>query len=176
MTTKTKARALLAHYNGNARLSIGCGFDVQEGFIGIDIRPSKNPNHIQHDLEDYPWPFPDSAFAVAAATMVIEHINPAKLGTVRFMNEIWRVMKPGAQLMLAVPYGMSPMSITDPGHTRCFTETTWFYFDPLNQSGMWKTYRPRPWKLLACTFQTHGLMEVVMEKRREDPQNKSAYA
>lgn len=176
MNTKTQVRSLLARYNGNARLSIGCGFSVQDGFIGIDVRPSKNPNQIEHDLEEYPWPFPSDAFGLGVAGMVIEHISPARLGTVRFMNEIWRVLKPGAQLMLSTPYGMSPMSITDPGHTRCFTESTWFYFDPLNQSNLWNEYRPRPWKLIACTFQTHGLMEVVMEKRREDPKNLSAYA
>lgn len=150
------------------KLSVGCGEHLQEGFVGIDIRDVKNPNYIKHDIEVYPWPLPDECAHIVSAGMVIEHINPAKLGVIRFMDEIWRVTKTGGQLMISTPMAGSPMADTDPGHMRSYTEAFFYYFDPLHQSGFWQVYRPKPWKIKGLMWSKDGLIECVLEKRIVD--------
>lgn len=151
------------------KLSIGCGRSKPgEDWIGIDDRKFPAVD-IQHDLEVYPWPLPDECVQLAACGLVIEHINPARRGIIRFMDEIWRVLKIDAQVMISTPYAGSPMHYADPTHTCGFVEQTWLYFDPLHPSGFYKDYYPKPWKLQNCTFQVGGIMEIVMQKRREDP-------
>ena len=157
-------------------LSLGCGETLPLGdqWVGIDIRPMPRDSRVLlHDLECYPWPIESESCGLVVAGLIIEHINPAKLGIFKFMDEIWRVLKPDCALMLSTPFAGSPMSYADPAHLTSFVAESWLYFDPLHQSGLYKVYKPKPWKIKACTFQVSGTMEVMMEKRRED---KSYYA
>lgn len=163
-----KISQLLKLYGPHIKLDIGCGANPPEGFIGIDIQKFDNPRIIQHDIETYPWPLPSECVTLATASHVAEHINPAKFGFVNWMNEIWRVLKPDGQLMMSMPYGVSPGYIQDPTHCNPCNEFTWAYFDPLHDSGFWKFYKARPFRILSCAFEQAGFMEVALEKRRED--------
>lgn len=153
------------------KLDIGCGAHPQSGFVGIDIQDFKNPNIIQHDIETYPWPLPDGCASIAIASHVAEHINPAKFGFINWMNEVWRVLETGGQFMMSLPYAGTPGYWQDPTHVNPCTENTWRYFDPLDPSGFYKFYRPKPWKydVDRCAWDLQGFMEVVLEKRIEDP-------
>lgn len=157
--------------NGNyKRLSLGCGDALPDGadWVGIDLRRCRDPRVVQHDLEERPWPIEDESCSLVVAGMIIEHVNPAKMGTFHFMDEIWRVLIPDAPVAIATPYAGSPLHWTDPGHLTAFNESSWFYFDPLHSSNLYKVYKPKPWKLKTVTFNSSGLMEIIMEKRRED--------
>jgi SAM-dependent methyltransferase len=154
----------------NARginLDIGCGANKQPGFVGMDIRKEPGVDIVQ-DLETQPWCLPDECVSFVVASHVLEHINPARFGFINVMNEIWRICKPGAQFAIAVPYAGSPGYWQDPTHVNPINEVTWAYFDPLDRSGLWNIYKPKPWKILKCTFQMEGFMEVLLEKRIED--------
>ena len=60
---------------------------------------------------------------------------------IRLMNEVWRILKPGAQFMMALPYGGSPGYWQDPTHCNGCNEVTWAYFDPLEAGGyLYKIY------------------------------------
>jgi SAM-dependent methyltransferase len=95
-----------------------------------------------------------------------EH-NPGPI-FMRMMDEIWRIMKPGGELLVAVPYATSSGFHQDPSHINMINEVTWDYFDPMGpfSNGMlWAIYAPKPWRIKVNTWHTDGNMEVVLVKR-----------
>jgi SAM-dependent methyltransferase len=144
------------------RLDIGCGQNKQKGFIGMDARDLEGVD-IVHNLEDFPYPFPDDSFDVIAGSHIVEHIKPWY--TNDLFNELWRIMKVGGQLILSMPYAGSPGYWQDPTHCNGFNEATFQYFDP--KWPLWNIYKPKPWKIEPGfpVWQVTGNMEVMMEKR-----------
>lgn len=162
-------RRLLKDRSG-IRLDIGGGENPNTGFVNIDMRDLPAVD-IVWDIEDIPWPLPDNCVLVAACSHLVEHINPHKFGFVRFMDELWRVMKPDGQVAIATPYAGSPGYWQDPTHVNPCNEATWAYFDPLEprtQGQLYAIYRPRPWKIEMNTWHETGNMEVLLRKRRDD--------
>jgi hypothetical protein len=124
---------------------------------------------IVHNLEVVPWPLPDECAIRIMASHLIEHINPA--GGIHFMNEVWRVAKPGAEFMISVPYGSSPGQLQDPTHCNPSNEATWAYFDPLHASMLWRIYKPKPWYYKFCAWDPIWNMEVLLIKHSEDEES-----
>jgi len=96
-------------------------------------------------------------------------------GFVRFMDEVWRVLKPGGQFISTFPYAGSPGYWQDPSHLNPITPTTLAYFDPLAKEessqqyyGLYQIYRPMPWKILRCFYDVQGFMEIALERREID--------
>lgn len=160
---------------GFINLHLGLGEKQGNAWINVDIRPLDGVQ-VVHDLENTPWPFPDSCADIIVAPLIIEHINPAKLGIIKFFNECWRVLKPEHQFMVSVPYGGSPMDFGDPSHCVSFGPQTFLHFDPLHPSSNYDIYRPLPWKLNHINFQVEGIIECVLAKRLVDPSYKCEYA
>jgi len=149
------------------RLDIGCGASKHRGFMGIDKLPLEGVD-IVHDLEKTPWPLKDGSVTTAIASHVLEHINPANGIFLNVMNEIWRILEPDGQFAFVVPYAGSPGYWQDPTHCNGITEVTMYYFDPLHESGLYKFYRPKPWKIENLTYNHTGNLECILIKRRED--------
>lgn len=154
------------------RLDIGGGNNPNPGFVNIDILPLPKVD-IVWDLETFPWPLPDDSCLTVTASHVLEHINPHKGVFIAVMNEIWRVLKPGAQFAFVVPHGESPGFIQDPTHCNPMNETTMHYFDPDPEHktmgmALYQFYRPKPWKIIMQAVNPMGNLEVLLEKRRED--------
>lgn len=147
------------------KLDIGCGENKQPGFLGIDRRSLPGVD-IVHDLEVFPWPIPDDIVLIAIGSHIIEHIKPWL--SIEFMDEIWRIMKPGGELALATPYAGSPGYWQDPTHCNPCNEATWQYFDP--DYPLYQIYKPRPWKIKKGFPVWHqiGNLEVVLSKRPLD--------
>jgi predicted SAM-dependent methyltransferase len=55
--------------------------------------------------------------------------NPPKDGLIQFMEEIWRILKPGGKLYITCPHFNSEATWQDPTHRRAITESTFFYFN-----------------------------------------------
>jgi SAM-dependent methyltransferase len=150
------------------KLDLGAGENQQEGFINIDCR--KLPGiHIVHDLETQPWPLPSECASLVLARHLVEHINPAKGGFLKFMDECWRVLKYDGQLLISTPYAGGTDFWSDPTHVNGCVPKTFDYFDPLSPGGCYAYYKPKPWKIANLYFQANGGMEVLLEKRRLDP-------
>ena len=96
-------------------------------------------------------------------------------GLIEWMDEAWRVLKPGGQAQHVFPYAGSNGYWMDPSHVNPMTHITMTYFDPLakdpsgNLYNLYTIYRPKPWKLLRCYYDTVGFVEIAMEKRKIDP-------
>lgn len=150
------------------RLDIGCGKDKQgPEWVGIDYRQYGDVD-IVWDLEKTPWPLKDESVLVAAASHVLEHINPHKGIFINVMDEIWRVLKPGGQLAFVVPYAGSPGYWQDPTHCNGISEVTVYYFDPLHESNLYQKYTPKPWKIELLTYKPECNLECVLTKRKLD--------
>ena len=152
------------------RLDIGCGQNKQEGFVGMDME--KYPGvDIVHDCEVFPWPLPDESVLLSTASHLLEHINPHKGVFIDFMNEVWRITKPGGEFAFVTPYAGSPGYWQDPTHVNPINRNTLAYFDPLDPKlggQLYQFYRPKPWKIKVVNWSQVGNLEAVLIKRRED--------
>lgn len=152
------------------KLDIGCGEAKQQGFVGMDYRKLSGVD-IEQDLEKFPWPLPDECASLAMASHVVEHINPHGGVFIAFLNEVWRVLKPDGEFLIAAPYATSAGMFRDPTHCNFVNEETWSYFDPIDKfykGGLYAIYRPLPWQIKFNTWHENGNIEVVLVKRRID--------
>ena len=161
----------LLKFYGAIQLDIACGENKTGGFVGMDVRELPGVD-IVWDLENYPYPLPDDCVSEAIASHYLEHINPAKFGMIKFMDEIWRIMKVDCKFAVLLPYGGSPRYWQDPTHINGCNENTFRYFDPIidgEKSMLYYIYKPKPWKIVSLRFDPFGDIEVLMVKRRMDP-------
>lgn len=161
--------AILKQHQQGIRLDVGCGGNKQPGFVGIDYRALPGVD-IVHNLEEFPWPLPDRCANLAVASHVVEHIDPHGGTFLKFMDEVWRILKYGGQFMIATPYAGSHGYFQDPTHCNPCNESTWYYFDPLAVGGqLYNIYKPKPWKIEVNAWHVNGNMEILLTKRKEDP-------
>lgn len=104
-------------------------------------------------------------------------------GFIRFMDECWRILKPGGVAIHTFPYAGSHGYWQDPTHINPINETTLTYFDPLAKDeksgqyyGLYNIYRPQPWKIEKYYFNTVGFVEVQLSKRAIDKSYKVSSA
>jgi SAM-dependent methyltransferase len=107
------------------RLNLGAGSDLKEGWINHDIVQLPGID-VVHDLNNFPWPWDDNSIDEIYMKDVLEHLPD----TIRVMEEIYRICKPGAKIYIAVPYWNSYEAVTDPTHKSYFNEFTFDFFDP----------------------------------------------
>ena len=85
------------------RLNVGCGRDIKEGWINLDMVKHEGVDVI-HDLNKFPYPFKDNTFDIILASQIIEHLdNPLS-----FIKELWRIAKPGAEINIGTVHFSSP--------------------------------------------------------------------
>jgi SAM-dependent methyltransferase len=103
-----------------SRLILGCGprHPKQLGEVLLDIRKFPGVDYV-HDLNRYPWPFTDNQFESVCAVHVVEHLYTKLLP---FMDECWRILKPGGSLYLETPLAGADVDLewADPTHERCY--------------------------------------------------------
>ena len=108
----------------------------------------------------------------------VGEIEPGPL-FMRFMDEIWRILKPHGQFMIVVPYAMSSGYAQDPTHVNMINETTMSYFDPMEPRAngiLWGIYKPKPWAIEVNVWDVNGNMEIVLRKRPVKVDEKYEYA
>lgn len=109
---------------GERKLNLGCANNHEPGWLNLDLNPAVHPD-VVHDLESLPLPFLDASFDTVLGSHVFEHIR----NFVPLVEDIYRILAPGGYLIGITPYGSSDNAWDNPHHVRCFTETTWQYFD-----------------------------------------------
>ena len=149
------------------KLDLSGHIDPQHGFINIDDVDAKGVD-IVFDLQKYPWPLPQEFATVIVAGKVISHISRENKGFLKFMDECWKALKYDGQLMISTPYAGNTAFWSEPTNINGCTAHTWSYFDPLAVNGLYRRYRPLPWKIDRCFYQVDGNMEVLLSKRRKD--------
>lgn len=139
------------------KLDLGCGSGERkrEGYLGVDAEQRLNKDgspgiDVVCDLTVLPWPWADNSVDEVNCSHVLEHI-PAektdyKLGKdengeiiliktftrprVAFFNELYRIMKKGAQAHIVTPHWCSNRAYGDITHCwPAVSEMFWFYLD-----------------------------------------------
>ena len=104
-------------------LDMGCGNNKRPGAIGIDFNANTQAD-VVHDLNAFPYPFAESAFDEIYVTHCIEHLD----NVVKVMEEIHRIAKPGARIVIDAPYFSGQDAFSDPTHKHFFTSRSFDYF------------------------------------------------
>jgi Methyltransferase domain len=112
-------------------LNLGAGSFPEPGWVNVDAVALPGIDAV-HDLDTFPWPWPDGQVQRIKAYDVFEHVDKP----LEFMRECWRVLEPGGMLDIHSCYWRSKNAFTDPTHKRACTDETWDYWVPgtyLNQ-------------------------------------------
>ena len=142
-----------------AKLDLACGQNRTEGFFGIDSKAGEKVDtvmdlnlypwpiesesaeeiicnhyveHIPHDtLNTY---IKKISKEVKTFEEFIDKLNkfdenaPSE-GLIKFMDEVYRILKPGGKIKIISPYYTSMRCWQDPTHVRAINEASWFYFN-----------------------------------------------
>lgn len=100
----------------------------------MDRNPATRPD-VVHDLNCRPWPFEDSGFDVIVCREILEHLDDI----VATMEEIHRIGRPGAQVVITTPHYSCANSFTDPTHRH---HLGFFSFDYFTGDNQWDFYTP----------------------------------
>lgn len=103
-------------------LDLGCGNRKKENYLGIDRCLLKGVD-IVADL-DKDFPFKDSVIDGIYSNYFLEHVT----NLVFIFQEMYRVCKNKALVIITVPYYTSINAFKDPTHKNFFTEETFRYF------------------------------------------------
>lgn len=104
------------------KLNLGSAERHFDGFKSVDIVP---PADYVTDLSK-PWPWEDSSVDEVIALNIIEHIEDR----IHFMNELHRVMKPGAVVVIEVPSAVKGSGFAqDPTHKSMWCMNSFQYFE-----------------------------------------------
>jgi SAM-dependent methyltransferase len=145
-------------------LDLGCGslprnpFQADELF-GVDVRDDLESHVKRADLAIEPIPYEDESFEYVTAFDFIEHIPrivyaPTRRNAfVEFMNEVYRVLKPGGLFFSQTPIYPHAAVFQDPTHVNFITnETFLLYFDDIHR--------------LASMYGFNGAFRIVKHERR----------
>ena len=103
-------------------LNIGCGNDIKEGFVNLDI--TKLPGvDVVCDIDNSPLPFKNNSFDYIICYDVLEHVDYPKV-----LKEIHRVLAPEGIVEIRVPHFTSSNNFIDPTHKRMFSFRTFDFF------------------------------------------------
>ena len=105
-------------------LDLGCGRTKRPGAIGVDRNPSVGAD-VLADLDRTPYPFGDDSFDEILLDNVLEHLADVPAT----MRELFRIARPGALVIVKVPYFRSKWAAIDPTHRHLFTVESMSYFD-----------------------------------------------
>jgi SAM-dependent methyltransferase len=104
-------------------LDLGCGSRKFPNSVGVD-KIENGEADIIWDLNKYPWPLQDNSFDLIVLHHFLEHADDV----VKTMEEIYRVGKPGARVLIQVPFFRNLDALTDITHKHFFTLHSIDYF------------------------------------------------
>ena len=144
-------------------LNLGCGKKYVPGALNVDVTPATNPD-VLHDLNQCPWPFPDSHFREVQAFDVLEHLGDL----IAVMEEIHRICENGALVRITTPHFSCANSYTDLTHRHHFGFFSLDHFtgDSSNDFYTSSRFRMRSRKLI---FQPSFLNKFVWRLAERNP-------
>lgn len=120
-----KSKAARAVSTEPLKLDLGCGPNKQPGFIGIDTIQFPEVD-VRMNLGTETWPWDDNSVDEAHCSHMVEHLTAPE--RIHFVNELYRVLKPGASCSLIVPHWASTRAYGDLTHQWPPVSEMWFYY------------------------------------------------
>lgn len=113
------------------KLNLASGKAPREGWFNVDLSADCNPDQVVNLLK-FPWQFKPMRNGLLGNSVeeiycshFLEHIGEE---LIPFMEECWRVLKPGGTAHFVCPYYTSIRAWQDPTHKRPISEFTFHYF------------------------------------------------
>lgn len=145
------------------KLDLGCGNWPRAEHEGVDFF-APNAKH-KVNLFAFPWPWADSSVDGLSSSHFLEHIPMVYVSSAgdiksipthpddrdllcKFMDECYRILKPGGQFHITVPSGRSNRGFQDPTHRRFFVAESFYYF-----SATWREQNGLGHYLCSCDFE-----------------------
>jgi len=116
-------------------VDLGCGSKKIDGAIGLDRRLEPGVDLIcdfEHEL-----PLKTDSVDIMNMSHIMEHVRDL----IPFMEEVYRVCRPGSEVRVIVPYYTSRGAFRDPTHVRFITEDTFQYFESPTNYGIKTNFR-----------------------------------
>ncbi|CAG1020043.1 hypothetical protein MTYM_00025 [Methylococcales bacterium] len=138
------------------KLNLGCGFDLKEGYINLDI--VDHGGNMIHDINSFPYPFSENTFDEIYCSHILEHLDSFH----KTVSELWRIAKPNASIIVYAPFFLNTKYFGEPDHKIPFSIRT---FDNYEYIGNRKLKFYEQWKLNHRTNYRSQVQFEVIEKR-----------
>ena len=129
-------------FESSVHVDMGCGYHPRNPFgaeklIGMDIIPGSRIPDMQHFVyvqieSSQEIPLPDGSIDSISGFDFLEHLGRGNGSSqnefIGFMNEAFRILRPGGLLFLVTPAFPSPAAFQDPTHVNFITVDTVKYF------------------------------------------------
>jgi len=107
-----------------SKLDLACGQNKTENYFGIDLVAGSKVDAVM-DLEQFPWSIESESVENIVCNHYVEHTSDL----IKFMNEVYRILKPKGEIKIVAPYYTSIRCWQDPTHKRAINESTFLYFN-----------------------------------------------
>jgi hypothetical protein len=102
------------------KLNLGCGSNKPAGFIHVDRYAGCAPDLLV-DLEQTPWPWANDSIDAVLFHHSLEHLGASVEAFQAIIQELYRVLRAGAEVQINVPHPRHDDFIHDPTHVRPIT-------------------------------------------------------
>jgi predicted SAM-dependent methyltransferase len=138
------------------KLNLGCGKDLKEGYVNIDI--VDYGGNVIHDLNSFPYPFEENTFDEIYASHILEHLNNFH----NAVSELYRIARPGAIIIVYAPFFLNTKFFGEPDHKIPFSIRTFDNYEFISNRKL-KFYEK--WKLNHRTnYKGKAQFEIIEKK------------
>jgi hypothetical protein len=102
------------------KLNLGCGNRKLPGWINIDRTAACGPDQMV-DVEQMPWPWQTDSVDEVLLSHVLEHLGSTPGRYLEIFQELYRVCRGGAKIVIIVPHPRHDYFLNDPTHVRPIT-------------------------------------------------------
>jgi predicted SAM-dependent methyltransferase len=151
--TENQSTSLMKDNPNYRKLNLACGEDIRpikDNWLNVDVFKAPGVEYL--DLYTLPWPLNDNEFDLVLASHILEHVpfhleqyGHTKNFLIMFMEEVWRILKPGGIIEIIVPGGINSFAHAI-DHKRIVTAKTFHIFYPQD---VWSYYTDRRFELIS---------------------------
>jgi len=125
-------------------LNLGAGNRIIADAVNHDRICHRPEIDVVWDLNVLPWPWSDESFDLIVARAVLEHLDIDLLAS---LNECWRILRPGGEINIKLPYWKAEAAYSDPTHRWFVAMDTLDTFVPDTARGQeYAFYTPYKWQ------------------------------
>ncbi len=138
------------------KLNLGCGYNLKEGYINIDV--VDYGGNVIHDLNSFPYPFEDNTFDEIYCSHVLEHLNNFH----DTVTELYRIAKQNCIIKVCAPFFLNTKFFGEPDHKIPFSIRTFDNYEYIENKKL-KFYEK--WKLQHRTNYKGKARFEILEKK-----------